>query len=157
VEHFRQNQSLHDDKLPKQFHLRVKTELAALNTVWEWFEQSLQNLVSAEIIWQCQTALTEGFTNSVCHGHRDLPTSTPIDIELNLYTQFLEIKIWDFGQPFDLQAKLESEYQDKKEPLKKEGDRGLLLIQSLTDNLQYIRTLDGRNCLIMVKNLDFST
>ncbi|MDY7015920.1 MAG: ATP-binding protein, partial [Cyanobacteriota bacterium] len=35
----------------------------------------------------------------------------------------------------------------------KEGGRGLLFIQQLTDEMSYIRTRDRRNCLIMRKNL----
>ncbi|MFM7904656.1 MAG: ATP-binding protein, partial [Microcystis sp.] len=37
-------------------------------------------------------------------------------------------------------------------PLEMESDRGLLFMRSLTDSLQYIRTDEGRNCLILQKS-----
>ncbi|MFO0166320.1 MAG: ATP-binding protein, partial [Microcystis sp.] len=37
-------------------------------------------------------------------------------------------------------------------PLEMESDRGLLFMRSLTDILQYIRTAEGRNCLILQKS-----
>jgi serine/threonine-protein kinase RsbW len=97
-------------------------------------------------------ALAEGFTNTVRYAHKNLPPTTPIDLELTFSSHSLEIKIWDHGQPFDLQAKLDSPQQDPVAPLEMESDRGLLFMRSLTDSLQYIRTGEGRNCLILQKS-----
>jgi serine/threonine-protein kinase RsbW len=97
-------------------------------------------------------ALAEGFTNTVRYAHQHLPPTTPIDLELTLKSHSLEIKIWDHGQSFDLQAKLDSLQQRPLAPLEMESDRGLLFMRSLTDTLQYIRTAEGRNCLILQKS-----
>ncbi len=137
---------------PLQFHLQVRTELAALIPVLQWFESHGCPFLPESVLWQCKVALAEGFTNTVRYAHKNLPPTTPIDIELTFSSHSLEIKIWDHGQPFDLQAKLDSPQQDPVAPLEMESDRGLLLMRSLTDTLQYIRTGEGRNCLILQKS-----
>jgi serine/threonine-protein kinase RsbW len=144
--------------LSRQFRLKVNSKLAALIEVLQWFEQISQGLISEKIIsekqaWQCQLALSEAFTNTVRHAHQHLPKTTPIDLEINVFSDYLEICIWDWGQPFNLQEKLNSLPQAYQNPLEKESDRGLLFMQELTDQLQSIRSDDQRNCLIMRKDL----
>ncbi len=121
---------------PLQFHLQVRTELAALIPVLQWFESHGCPFLPESVLWQCKVALAEGFTNTVRYAHKNLPPTTPIDLELTFSSHSLEIKIWDHGQPFDLQAKLDSPQQDPVAPLEMESDRGLLLMRSLTDTLQ---------------------
>jgi serine/threonine-protein kinase RsbW len=98
-------------------------------------------------------ALAEGFTNTVRYAHGSLPGTTPIELELTLLEECLEIRIWDRGKPFDLLAKLATLQQSPVDPLEKESDRGLLFMRALTDRLQYIRLPDRRNCLILSKDL----
>ncbi|ARI79551.1 sigma-B activity negative regulator [Microcystis aeruginosa FACHB-905 = DIANCHI905] len=143
---------LNSPSFPLQFHLQVRTELAALIPVLQWFESHGCPFLPESVLWQCKVALAEGFTNTVRYAHKNLPPTTPIDLELTFSSHSLEIKIWDQGQPFDLQAKLNSPQQDPVAPLEMESDRGLLLMRSLTDTLQYIRTGEGRNCLILQKS-----
>lgn len=144
--------------LPKKSHLRVKSNLRALTKVLGWFEQaSVVALLGQEIRWQCSLALTEAFTNAVRHAHQGLPTSTPIDIELILFDNSLEMKVWDKGEPFDLETQLERQItlQSKVDPLNGEileGGRGLIWINQLMDELEYLR-IRGRNCLLMRKKL----
>nr|WP_228036090.1 ATP-binding protein [Microcystis sp. LEGE 00066] len=126
--------------------------MAALIPVLQWFESHGRPFLPESLLWQCKVALAEGFTNTVRYAHKNLPPTTPIDLELTFSSHSLEIKIWDHGQPFDLQAKLNSPQQDPVAPLEMESDRGLLLMRSLTDTLQYIRTGEGRNCLILQKS-----
>ena len=143
---------LNSPSSPLQLHLQVRTELAALIPVLQWFESHGCPFLPESVLWQCKVALAEGFTNTVRYAHKNLPPTTPIDLELTFSSHSLEIKIWDHGQPFDLQAKLDSPQQDPVAPLEMESDRGLLLMRSLTDTLQYIRTGEGRNCLILQKS-----
>lgn len=143
---------LNSPSFPLQFHLQVRTELAALIPVLQWFESHGCPFLPESVLWQCKVALAEGFTNTVRYAHKNLPPTTPIDLELTFSSHSLEIKIWDQGQPFDLQAKLNSPQQDPVAPLEMESDRGLPLMRSLTDTLQYIRTGEGRNCLILQKS-----
>ena len=63
-----------------------------------------------------------------------------------------EVRIWDYGPPFDLIAELE---RIKLHPPKPgdEGGRGLLLMEVCATRLSYERTNDGRNCLTIIKEL----
>jgi serine/threonine-protein kinase RsbW len=146
-------ESLDRNSFPRQFRLQVKTELEALIPVLQWFETHTGHLVPESVLWQCKVALAEGFTNAVRYAHLDLPPTTPIDLELTLHRERLEMRIWDWGQPFDLEQKLASLQQSPVDPLEKESDRGLLFMRALTDRLQYIRLPDRRNCLILSKEL----
>ncbi len=137
----------------QKFQLVVNTELEALVPVLQWFEEMAQSRLSDSIIWQIKVALAEGFTNTVRYAHDDLPSTTPIQIELVFLTDNLTISIWNFGQPFDLEKKLEEIKQSPIPPLEKESERGLLFMKALTDNLQYLRLEDGRNCLVLSKNI----
>jgi serine/threonine-protein kinase RsbW len=143
---------LNSPSSPLHFHLQVLTELEALIPVLQWFESHSRSFLPDSVLWQCKVALAEGFTNAVRYAHEDLPVTTPIDLELTLQSHSLEIRIWDRGQPFDLQAKLDSLQQHPVAPLERESDRGLLFMRALTDHLQYIRATDNRNCLIWTKN-----
>ncbi len=134
----------------KQYHLQVKTELEALKEVLQWFEGLVFPLVPQRIGWQCEVALVEAFTNAVRHAHQNLPETTPIDLEVKLSPNFLEMRIWDRGQPFDFQAKLRKGEQNV-DCIEKEGGRGLQFIKKLTDELQYLNLPNHRNCLVMRK------
>lgn len=144
------------ESYPKRFRLQVATELDNLIPVLQWFETNTQPFLPETAIWQCKVALAEGFTNTVRYAHQNLPSTTPIDLELIFFPQSLEMRIWDRGQPFDLSKKLEEIKQSPIDPLDRESDRGLLFMQALTDSLQYIRLEDNRNCLIMYKKLVIS-
>lgn len=135
----------------KQSHIQVKTDLSAVADVLQWFDQFTQSLLPEKFRWQCQIALVEGFTNAVRHAHQHLPPTTPIDLELSVFPQCLEMRIWDQGQPFDLHAKLHALCLEQDHPLDKEGGRGLIFMCQLTDELSYDRLLDERNCLLMRK------
>jgi len=52
----------------------------------------------------------EGFTNAVRHAHKNLPLETPIELEVMVLNEHLEVKILDWGEPFDIQAKLKEEW-----------------------------------------------
>ncbi len=133
-------------------HLQTNTDLNAVTTVLEWFNQVASSLRPPELQWQWQIVLIEGFTNAVRHAHHHLPSSTPIEIELGISQQQIELLIWDWGQPFDLTAKLQELIrQEPEDPLEQEAGRGLLLIHKLTDELKYTRNTERRNCLVMRK------
>jgi serine/threonine-protein kinase RsbW len=140
-----------DNPLHKQFRLRVQTNLEALVEVLQWFDRTTQSLVSEKCRWACKLALAEGFTNTVRYAHQHLPKTTPIDVEVQIFKDYLEIRIWDWGLPFDLHAKLDDLRDRANDPLEKESDRGLFFMQELTDDLQYIRASEKRNCLVMKK------
>jgi serine/threonine-protein kinase RsbW len=143
------------DEQPKaEWHLQVETDMKALTFVSEWLENIVLPGLPADFRWQwqCELIITEGFTNVVRHAHQNLPQATLIDLEVKLFADYLEIRIWDRGQPFKLEAKLHSIIQQQQNP-ESEGGRGLLFMYKLTDDLRYIRTDDLRNCLVMRKNI----
>ncbi|MGK7949929.1 MAG: ATP-binding protein [Xenococcaceae cyanobacterium] len=139
------------EKELQHFHLQVKTELEALKEVLQWFETVIFPSLPQKTGWQCEVALVEAFTNAVRHAHYDLPKTTPIDLEVKLFKNFLEMRIWDRGRPFDLKAKLKANSDPSVSPLEKEGGRGLQFMKKLTDDLQYLNLPNRRNCLLMRK------
>ncbi|WP_315788957.1 anti-sigma regulatory factor [Fischerella sp. JS2] len=135
----------------QQDHLTVKSELKLLNRVQQWFEQfCLQHL--SKLDWsegqlhRLNLALAEGFTNAVRHAHHTLPPETTIDIDVSLWMDRLEIRIWDYGKPFNPDAITEPEPGTLQV-----GGYGWFLLRRLVDQVVYERGADGRNCLLIVK------
>ena len=100
-----QQQTLCDTPLQK-IYLQVSTDLKELDQVLQWFNQLRHLPISQTIFIQCQLILTEGFTNAVRHAHKGLSWATPIELEIAVFNERLEMKIWDYGQAFNLEAKL---------------------------------------------------
>lgn len=134
----------------QQFKIQVKTKLEALQEVLQWFEGLVFPSIPQKMGWQCEVALVEAFTNAVRHAHHNLPETTPIELEVEFFPNFLEMRIWDRGKPFDLNAKLKAS-ELAVNSLEKEGGRGLQFINKLTDELQYLNLPNRRNCLVMRK------
>ena len=135
----------------KQDHLRVKSDLKLLNQVQQWFENfCLQHLSqlgwSESQLYRLNLALAEGFTNAVRHAHHALPPETTIEIDVSLWIDRLEIRIWDHGKPFNPDAIVEPEPGTLQV-----GGYGWFLLRRLADSVVYERGTDGRNCLLIVK------
>jgi serine/threonine-protein kinase RsbW len=133
-------------------HLIVTSELTVLLQVQQWFEQfCLQHKPklawSDNQLYRLSLALAEGFTNAVRHAHHALPPETKIEIDLALWDDRLEIRIWDQGQPFDPNA-----IEEPKPGTLCEGGYGWFLLRRLVDQVIYERSPDGRNCLVIVKH-----
>ena len=140
------------EQTKRKFHLQVDTKIGRLKEVLVWFESLVVPYIPQKTGWQCEVALAEAFTNAVRHAHHNLPTSTPIDLEVEIFSNFLEIRVWDLGeQPFDLDAQLLAN-EENLNSIEKEGGRGLQFIKKLTDELQYFSLSDYRNCLVIRKN-----
>lgn len=142
-----------DQSLLKKASVSVKTEIQALEEILVWFERTAQPFLPQKTLWECKLALAEGFTNTVQYAHQDLSPSVLITVEINFYVDLMEMKIWNMGPKFDLKRKLAELNQSQVSSLEKESDRGLFFMQELTDELEYIRIEDRRNCLIMRKNI----
>lgn len=136
----------------EQDHLTVQSNLKFLNQVQQWFEdfcwQHKSQLSWSETqLYRLNLALAEGFTNAVRHAHQALPPETAIDIDITLWGDRLEIRIWDRGQPFD------PEGLEEPEPgTLQEGGYGWFLLRRLADQVVYERAADGRNCLLIIKS-----
>ncbi|HEY9639520.1 MAG TPA: ATP-binding protein, partial [Coleofasciculaceae cyanobacterium] len=68
--------------------------------------------------------------------------------------QQIEIRIWDYGEPFDLEQKLKS--LPAKIDSDSIGGRGLKLLMLMAGHLSYSRTADDRNCLLITKQFSRS-
>jgi len=151
-------------------HLKVTSHLEELAAVQHWFRLLISRLaVKAprlnDQFDQLNLALAEGFTNAVRHAHADLPSATPIEIELVLQPQQVEICIFDQGKPFDPDS-----LSEPQPGALREGGYGWFLLRRLADQVTYDRTLAApvgvnldsssvegvmpRNCLRIVKTLE---
>jgi serine/threonine-protein kinase RsbW len=135
-----------------QDQLIVKSDLTILNAVQKWFEQfCLEHtayLACSKIqLYQLNLALAEGFTNAVRHAHNGLPPDTPIEIQITLAAQQIEIRIWDFGQPFDPTL-----IEEPAPGTLREGGYGWFLLRRLADQVTYSHQ-GNRNCLLIIKSL----
>lgn len=144
---------MEDENLLMRSHLQVGTDLLFLEEVLEWFERVTTPFLPPDLNYECKIAITEGFTNVVRHAHHGLSKATPIDIQVDISSNYIEIKLWDVGQPFDFHKKLDSILNEKIAPLEKEQGRGLILMSKLTDELTYCRLDNNRNCLTMRRHL----
>jgi len=135
----------------KHTHLTIQSDLHVLTRVQNWFRQYCVDC-SPDIFWLKQElsplnlALTEGVTNAVRHAHHALPAETEIDIDLMLWSDRIEIRIWDHGQPFDPNS-----VEEPVPGVPRLGGYGWFLMRRLMDQIRYERSQDGRNCLVMVK------
>ncbi|WP_427161113.1 ATP-binding protein [Aliinostoc sp. HNIBRCY26] len=137
----------------QQDHLKVKSELKLLNQVQQWFEDfCLKHLFqlgwSETQLYRLNLALAEGFTNAVRHAHHTLPPDTTIEIAVSLWIDKLEIRIWDYGKPFNPDA-----IAEPAPGTLQVGGYGWFLLRRLTDSVVYERSDDGRNCLVILKYL----
>jgi serine/threonine-protein kinase RsbW len=137
-------------QVPQIAQLQVKTDLNELVQVLAWFDRLYKPEISDSFWQQCQLALAEGFTNAVRHAHKGRTSDVPIDLEVKVSSESVEIRIWDYGPPFDLSQTLRD--LPPKIDENAEGGRGLKIMQDMTDYLSYVRTDDDRNCLLLVKN-----
>lgn len=132
-------------------NLKVSTNLKELERVLSCFDRVNKFAMGQKIRDECRLALAEGFTNAVRHAHHNLPAEVPIEIEILLLEQSLELRIWDYGPPnFDLQAYIKHLCQ--RENSLAENGRGIPILLKIADRLSYLRTEDGRNCLLIVRN-----
>jgi serine/threonine-protein kinase RsbW len=90
----------------QKFSLQLNTDIKAVAQVLSWLKQLEPLRIPEAVLHQCKLVVVEGFTNAVRHAHKNLPRETPIELEITVFNERLEIKVWDRGKPFDFQAKL---------------------------------------------------
>lgn len=130
---------------------KVPSDLNYLTKVLLKFDRIYQDFIPQPDWLQCKLALAEGFTNAVRHAHKNLPVEVPIVIEALLTEITIEIHIWDRGEPFDLH-KFIAERAEKNHNLFSSG-RGIPILIKIADRLDYYRTSEAQNCLLIVKEL----
>jgi serine/threonine-protein kinase RsbW len=128
---------------------QVDSDLKSLDTVLNYFEQLEPAGIPKKDWLQCQLALAEGFTNAVRHAHRHLSPEVPIEIEIEIAPDRMELRIWDRGPAFDLEGFIEKNaHRDHR--FSGHG-QGLPILQKIASKLSYTRTEDQRNCLLIIK------
>jgi serine/threonine-protein kinase RsbW len=157
---------------PVSQQLQIDSDLNEMETVLTWFEQFHQMPLTDEIWLQARLALVEGFTNVVRHAHQHLPQSTPILIQVAVSAVQLEMRIWDEGVEFCLEALIARADVSSIERCDREAHWGSILWRKLCDNhgwviqyhglensqsLENLQSLEnsqtGRNCLVLCKGL----
>ena len=136
-------------KVLRSIKIEVPSDLKALDEVLFRFNAIYQDSIPIKDWLQCRLALAEGFTNAVRHAHKNLPRDIPVRIEVLLNQTTMEIKIWDRGSAFDLHGFI-------AETSKKNADwlasgRGIPILNKISDRLNYYRTEQQQNCLVIVK------
>jgi len=137
-----------DSKTP-QYSLSVESSLTKLVDVLSWFESCYAEGIPMASWLSVKIALAEAFTNAVRHAHRKLPKETPVEISVTFSPTKLRFEIFDRGAPFDLSGHLADRSQSKNNLYATHG-RGLQLLTSIADRVEYRRLPDGRNCLEFV-------
>lgn len=135
----------------QQTHLTVNSDLNLLVQIQEWFKRFCLDYGSETFwlnhqVYPLSLALTEGFTNAVRHAHHHLPRETSIELDLTLWDDRIEIRIWDQGNPFDPNS-----VEEPKPGTLRQGGYGWFLLRRLADQVIYQRSPDHRNCLLIVK------
>lgn len=130
--------------------LQLKSEASALKHLLTWFGTLKPATIPVRTWLECQTILGEGFDNALYHAHENLPVETPIEIEILVFSQAIALKIWDCGEPFDLDA--HRRQMPLEVDLTAESGRGIGIMERLSDHLSYTRSPDGRNCLLALKS-----
>lgn len=120
----------------QKLYFQVNTDLRELDQVLQGLNQLDYLSISRTVLAQIQLILAEAFTNAVRHAHKDLPVETPIDIEVIVFHERLEIRVWDYGQPFDLEVKL-YEIKGINTNIVSEGGCNLGYMSKLTEQVSY--------------------
>jgi serine/threonine-protein kinase RsbW len=143
----------------QHYHIQVNSDIYTLTKLQEWFEQ-FQVILPKNTWMQCNLVLVEVFTNVVSYAHEEMPEETPIDIEVIIQDPegILELKIWDYGKPFDFKTEIDRRMTEAQRNKNLEnideiptGGRGLVIAKTIADDLSYESEADGRNCFIMTK------
>lgn len=132
------------DQPEKKYQLVLETRIQEIDRVLDF----VSSAVPKSIVWPCQTSMVEAFANVVNHAHQALPAATPVILEIWRFCDRVELRVWDHGQPFDWEKRLQQKLANPPGPDDTSG-RGIIWIHKLTDRAQYIRMEDERNCLVM--------
>lgn len=98
-----------------------------------------------KLAYDLNLVLTEAMANAIQHANEGDP-SKEVHIEISIIDQRLIIRVFDFGQGFDVK-----QYVEPRHPLDEHG-RGIYLIHTIMDEISYQATEVG-HVLEMVKKL----
>lgn len=123
--------------------------LALIGKIGEDVVRTLRRLRGdrEELAYQVNLVLTEAIANVIHHASNEkcLPF---IRISLGVRENQFVIKVFDEGQGFDMESLPDPDFQSLEE-----GGRGVYLIRSVMDEVNYVKYEEGY-VLEMVKQLD---
>ena len=121
-------------KTPTNHSMVVESQPSAVTGQWAWILPKLKaHNFSEDDIFAIHLALEEAFINAVNHGNRMDPEKE-IKIEYSVSEGKVEISMTDEGRGFDPDAVPDPRYGEN---LYKAGGRGLLLIRSYMDEVEF--------------------
>lgn len=131
-----------DIKVPNQTRY-----LCLIGHIGENIARTLRNYSGdrEKLAYDLNLVLTEAMANTIEHANEGDPAKE-VHIEISIIEQRLIIRVFDFGQGFDVK-----QYVEPRHPLAEHG-RGIYLIHTIMDEISYQPT-DAGNVLEMVKNL----
>lgn len=131
-----------DIKVPNQTRY-----LALIGHIGENIARTLRDYAGDrdKLAYDLNLVLTEAMANAIQHANAGDPAKE-VHIEISIVSQKLVIKVFDFGQGFDIK-----EYVEPNHPLEEHG-RGIYLIHTIMDDISYLPT-DTGHVLQMTKNL----
>jgi serine/threonine-protein kinase RsbW len=131
-----------DIKVPNQTRY-----LCLIGHIGENIARTLRNYGGdrEKLAYDLNLVLTEAMANAIHHANVGDPAKE-VHIEISIVAQQLIIKVFDFGQGFDIEK-----YFEPSHPLDESG-RGIYLINTIMDNMTYKASEDG-HVLEMTKSL----
>lgn len=131
-----------DIKVPNQTRY-----LCLIGHIGENIARTLRNYSGdrEKLAYDLNLVLTEAMANAIQHANEGNPAKE-VHIEISIVDQRLIIRVFDFGQGFDVK-----QYVKPRHPLEEHG-RGIYLIHTIMDEISYLPT-DGGHVLEMSKNL----
>jgi serine/threonine-protein kinase RsbW len=134
--------------------LSIKSSLESLKIIREFISEfCIKRNIKKSSIDKIVLAVDEACSNIIKHAYQ-LDESGIINIKLSLEDSTLKIEIEDYGQPFKNSNVNEPNINDYYKEHKK-GGWGLYLIKKIMNFVSYNRTNDGKNYLVLIKNVEF--
>ena len=105
--------------------------------------------VSEEAGFGVEMAVREAVTNAVVHGNQE-DEAKSVEVILNCHDNELEVEVRDQGPGFDPQ-----DIPDPTDPanLLKTSGRGISLMRTFMDDIQWLPTAEGGTAVRMIKRL----
>ncbi len=126
----------------------IESHLSNVKGLWERVERSLAVYYGeavSDVLPKLRLALAEAIVNGIEHAHQE--DGRPLKLELKLSESEASFSITDTGPGFEWPSKCEG-----PPAWDSEGGRGLFLIRSLMDDVQYVSG-DEQNVLTLQKTI----
>lgn len=122
-----------DIKVPNQTRY-----LCLIGHIGENIARTLRNYSGDrdKLAYDLNLVLTEAMANAIQHANEGDPAKE-VHIEISIAEKVLTIKVFDFGQGFDI-----DQYIKPRPPLDEHG-RGIYLMSTIMDEMAYIETEQG--------------